>query len=252
MQGQRMLFIHGLLRRGECLLPIGRQFQAEYLDLPGHRLSPRMDRYRVLDYLAHVNAAITDPVVLYGHSLGAMLSMLAAVERPDLVQAIILEDPPFHTMGRRIAETPLLHYFRSLLPFAGNSSVDARTLAQVEMLGPDMVTRIPFGKMRDASALRFTASCLREVDPEVLAPVLAGEWLEGWDWQDTAARIQCPVLLLQADGAAGGMLTNEDAAQFHSLAKDCTWITMSGIGHQAHWQDTSRITRHVTEFLLSL
>ncbi len=81
---------------------------------------------------------------------------------------------------------------------------------------------------------------------------MAGQWLDGYDWEATASAIQCPSLLLQADPAAGGMLTDADAERFCELAGDCTRVRFDGIGHMINWQDTQGLLRAVQNFTESI
>ena len=117
-------------------------------------------------------------VFVYGHSLGAMVAAAVAMRRPKRVTGVVLEDPPFHTMGERIHESPLGSYFAALRGLAGSAKPVgelARELAEVSY-GPGGSLRC--GDTRDATTLRFAASCLRRLDPAVLEPIAAGRWLD--------------------------------------------------------------------------
>ena len=63
---------------------------------------------------------------------------------------------------------------------------------------------------------------------------------------------RCPVLLLQGDVAAGGMLRDEDADRLAARLPDCTRIRLPGVGHLIHWTHTEATLRLVTAFLESL
>jgi pimeloyl-ACP methyl ester carboxylesterase len=105
------------------------------------------------------------------------------------------------------------------------------------------------GDLRDAAAVRFTASCLRRLDPRVLEPIVAGRWLDGYDRDGLLRQIRCPVLLMQADPGSGGMLTNEDAAEIATLVADCTHVRLRGAGHLLHWERTQELTNLAMNFL---
>ncbi len=106
--------------------------------------------------------------------------------------------------------------------------------------------------MRDAATLRFFAKCLSQSDPEILTPIMRGEWLRGFDWQSLLDRVRCPVLLLQGNPELGGMLINEDAAALCEGLADCTHVRLSDVGHHLHWQQTEAVLRFVHAFLDSL
>lgn len=69
-------------------------------DLRGHGRSPRFAEAELaapMDVLLTDVLALLDsqpaPVVLVGHSLGGLLGLRATLARPDLVRALVLEDP---------------------------------------------------------------------------------------------------------------------------------------------------------------
>ncbi len=258
--GPPLVFLHGVLRNGRCCTPVlpalGARCTVHGLDLRGHGASPEGGGYRVVDYLPDVVRYVRglgEPAVLYGHSLGAMLAAAAAAEAADCVRAIVMEDPPFHTMGRRMRGTPLQDYFEKIEPYAGSTEpvgTLARRLGELRVQSGNGL--VALSTLRDATALRFLASSLRHVRPAVLAPIVAGEWLEGYAMDEVFTGVRCPALLLQCDTACGGMLMAEDAERMEALAVDCTRSFLKGVGHQAHWAQAGEVSRRVLEFLLSL
>ena len=100
------------------------------------------------------------------------------------------------------------------------------------------------GEMRDRASLRWSAECLAKVDAEVLTPVIEGRWLDGYDLAHIAARIRCPVVLLQADPAAGGALTDEDVRAFFTARIE----RFPGSGHLLHWLHPARVAESVNDF----
>lgn len=217
------------------------------VDHRGHGDSARADRYLVTDYVADAVRLVRDeiaaPVVLVGHSLGGMVAAGVAAELPDLVRAAVLEDPPFQGMAARIHGTGWQAQFAGMQAAGrkGGSVADlAAALGAIELPAPGGGT-IRLGDVRDAAALAWSASCLARLDPEVLTPVIAGRWLDGYDPVGVARRIRCPVVLLQADPLAGGALADDEAAAFAAAAADCTVERFPGCGHLLHWQHPDRI-----------
>jgi pimeloyl-ACP methyl ester carboxylesterase len=69
------------------------------VDLRGHGSSERTDRYSLEpmrdDVLGFMEALqLRRPASLIGHSLGGMVAYLAAAERPDLVDKLVVEEAP--------------------------------------------------------------------------------------------------------------------------------------------------------------
>jgi pimeloyl-ACP methyl ester carboxylesterase len=108
------------------------------------------------------------------------------------------------------------------------------------------------GDLRDVTQLRFTASCLVKIDPAVFEPLLAGEWLDGYDVEAVLSGVRCPALLLAADGTAGGMMPEDLVDRAERLLPDCYRVDLKGIPHNAHWADPQGIAKLATGFLESL
>jgi pimeloyl-ACP methyl ester carboxylesterase len=264
--GPPLILFHGVTRRWQTFMPLipnlMMRFQIFAIDFPGHGKSELSKRgYRVADYVDHAETLLNTPpfstqreCFLYGHSLGSMVVAELAGRLGTKVRGAVLEDPPFHRMGDRIGEGPLLDYFRAVSQLAGAPDglpATARKLAEVTMGTPTGKT-VRLGDVRDAAALRFTASCLAQLDPAVFEPIIAGQWLDEYDCQAVMSAIACPTLLLQADMAAAGMLTDSDAEEAEERAADLIRIKYSGCGHMIHAQQTSKLLRHVEAFLESV
>lgn len=262
--GPPLLLLHGVTRRWQSFVPIlpalAPRWTISALDFRGHGQSDRADedQYFVPNYIddaaALVKAQAAEPVVIYGHSLGSMVAAGVAARLPDRVRAVILEDPPFTTMGGRIRETSLHSWFGALAQFCGSKQSVAeivRELSEVRTVAPG-APPVRVGDVRDPASLRFTARSLKDLDPRVLEPIVSTRWLEGYNYAEVLPEVRCPVLLLQADPAAGGMLIDDEASRASQMIADCTRIRFPGTGHLIHWLDTETLLRMVLSFLESL
>lgn len=258
-----LAFFHGVLRTGDIFSPLTSHLHARYelrqLDQRGHGASSRAERYLVVDFVADAVAwlreEIRHPVVLYGHSLGAMVAAAAAAQCPELVRACVLEDPPFRTLGAHIGASNFHDYFAQIqqaIAAPGTTRELAVRLGEITFHDPATAGLRRMREVRDGVSLRLLASSLRRLDPHVLEPLVGGRWLDGYDEERTFAAIRCPVLLLQADLTQGGMLIDDDVALFRRLVDDVTLIRMPGVGHMMHWHRTQEIANLVTGFVDSL
>jgi pimeloyl-ACP methyl ester carboxylesterase len=262
--GPPLFLFHGVTRDWRdwaILLPgLLPRWQIFGLDFRGHGQSPPTSAgYRVADYIRDAAALVRhrggDFAVVFGHSLGAMVALGVAGDSSLPVRAAILEDPPLETMGSRIKGTPFLQFFADMhqlvlrkLPFLEL----ARDLAELQLAAPDATISTRLGDVRDAASLRFYAQCLLHLDPAVLSAVVAGDWLAGYDWKELAAKVSCPVLILQGDARAGAMLMDDGANELERTLADGTRIRFPGVGHLIHGTQPEESLKVVVNFLESL
>ena len=119
--GPPLVLIHGLFGSGDNLRGIGRSFESQYTvyypDLPNHGDSPHTDStaWSVLsaalaELLERQDAA---PAIVAGHSMGGKVAMRLALDRPDLVTALVIldmaprsYDPSHHEIIDAMLELP--------------------------------------------------------------------------------------------------------------------------------------------------
>jgi pimeloyl-ACP methyl ester carboxylesterase len=93
----------------DCL---AHEFDYCHIDRVGHNpLFPVGENWHnlVLEVIASIRKQADRPVIAVGHSLGGVLSLLAAIEQPDLFKAVIMLDSPligpFKSSMVRLAKT---------------------------------------------------------------------------------------------------------------------------------------------------
>ena len=181
--GPVLLFLHGLGRFSEDYLTFATElaphFQSVIVDFRGHSDSEWLEgKYFVGDYVNDtvelIRSRFAEPILLYGHSLGAMVALAAAGIIAEHVRGIILEDPPFHTMGRRIQQTPWVALFTGMQQVCRGGGISrARWLTR--SVNPAFARgQARFspacGRLRFApDALAFGAKCLSKINQTVLA-----------------------------------------------------------------------------------
>lgn len=100
-------FLHGNGFSSTTLLPVGLGLPADwnllFTDVPGHGLSVQPKGYmpdwlgmarKIGDALA---ARVSGPIIGVGHSMGGVMTLMIAAERPELFSRIVLLDPIFFT-----------------------------------------------------------------------------------------------------------------------------------------------------------
>ncbi len=260
--GPTLLLLHGVTRCWQdweaLLVALTSSWRVVALDLRGHGASARGASYLVTDYIADavrfVRDEISAPVVILGHSLGAMVAAAVAAEVPQLVRGVVLEDPPFHTMGNRIDGTS----WQALFIGMREASKRGGTVVELSEMLADIGVPISggvfrrLGELRDRASLEWSAKCLTALDPEVLTPVIEGRWLDGYHFVAVLSRIHCPVLLLQADPTAGGALTNADSDAARAALPAIQHIQFAGANHQLHRDRPAHVFEAIQGFMASL
>jgi pimeloyl-ACP methyl ester carboxylesterase len=264
-QGPPIVILHG----GAASWQSGRSLIEQLLphwhayapDLRGHGQSGRVPgRYHLWDYVADIAAflehVVGDPSIVFGHSLGGETAVAMAAEHPDLVRALIVGDAPLSTSGH-VTDEPM-HRAMNVLwhSLAGKPTpeiVSALKAMPVMVPGEEAPKRAAdvFGERSPWFA--FQATNLHQLDPGVLEAVLEGpeHMLAGYDPDRLLPAIHCPVLLVQADPQAGGLLRDEEVQMALRLLANGTHVHLPGIGHELHGppEQASRVLDAIAPFL---
>ncbi|MBT5320083.1 MAG: alpha/beta hydrolase [Chloroflexi bacterium] len=246
-RGAPLVFIHGIGGRwqqwSQEIGLVSHAWHPYAVDLRGHgRSSSAETGYKFGDYprdiISLLENAVDGPAVLVAHSLGAVTTVGVASERPDLVRAVVLEDPPIFSHQR-------LGRSRRADEFGWIQDLGRKKLEISEMI-PLIAEKYPD---QDAAEVRSRAIAYKGLDPEVYSPTLDGSTMDGFDAEARLAAIRCPALLLQADPEHGAAMTNEEAERAAGLIPDCTLVQMKNVGHGIHRGDPVGFRRAMFDFL---
>ncbi|GEL25800.1 alpha/beta hydrolase [Pseudonocardia sulfidoxydans NBRC 16205] len=233
--GTPILLLHGLMGRATTWWPVARRLTGHGrvigLDARGHGRSQATGPWTT-ERLAADAAELLDqlgagPAIVVGHSMGGLHALALAASRPDLVQAVVVEDMAVDLTG--VPETAVADaraWFGAIpQPFA--------SLAEV---------RATFGHPRPEFG-DYMAECVEEradgyhllcrVDNAV---EIAGEWAYRSYW-DVLAGVRAPVLLVCA--AAGIVPRGQpeqivDALRRNRFGPYARLVTLPGTGHLVH------------------
>lgn len=264
--GPALVILHGITGSHAEFLHVAPKLAGQVhlyvLDLRGHGLSGRAGTaYQTPDYAGDVAAFLQKivgdrrPSVLLGHSLGSVVAVWLAGALPQLVQGLILVDLPIYLLAperfRRSAFYPymaglaqyLAHHHATgaslaqMVAYVGRSQADGETLV-VDVAGPE--------------SIHERACQLQQVDPAVLAPLLAGTLLAGHEADELLAQVRCPVHLLAAEAELGGAMEARDIARAVGQMPHCTHTLIKGAGHDIHLAQPDAFVREVKGFLRAL
>lgn len=244
-----IVLAHGFSDSGMCWLPVAKELEAEYdvilPDARGHGRSARVQSGENIDAVADLAGLITalglEKPVLGGHSMGGGVSAQTAACHPELIRALILEDPA---------------WFNPQPPKDPNAKEEPRPNPFADFLTKvkDLPLEEVMAKCRQDSPtwpeieLRPWAESKKQFDPTFLQVRMPFRT----DWREVAKALPCPTLLISADSTRGGIITPEIAAEAIEINKNIRVANITGAGHNVRRENFSAFMTAVNTFLKSL
>ena len=262
--GPPLVLLHGLGRRWQVLLPLipslAPRWHIYAPDLRGHGKSTHVTRgYRVSQYAddiaSFLREIVTEPAILFGHSLGGMVSMWIAAHHPNLVRALILADNVICGDSFEDSMYPTLFAgLRDLIIQGGSIGDIAQGLARIQLKVPGLDESVPIGDLpgNDEAHLLWWARCLECVDPDTFSMTLDQSSFQDWEGENLLRQIHCPTLLLQANPELGGLMSDTDVQRALELVPDAFHVRFPTLGHALYIQQAEPVLRAVNDFLESL
>jgi pimeloyl-ACP methyl ester carboxylesterase len=259
--GPALVLLHGLGRRWQVFLPLIASLESRWHiyapDLRGHGKSGRVTRgYRGVQYsediAAFLQQCVAGPAVLFGHSLGGLVGMWIAANRPELVSALIIGDSMMSHSSFQQSLYPTLFFALSGLARSGGSLEDiARGLARIELQVPNLPEPVLIGDLpgNDEAYLLWWARCVKQADPDTYNMSVDGSSFAGWDGDALLRKIKCPTLLLQANQELGGLMTDADVQRALTLLAHPVHVQFPTLGHALYMQQAEPVLRAVNDFL---
>ena len=230
-------------------------------DFRGHGKSGRVPgRYRFQDYaddtIAFLRRCVAEPAFLVGHSLGGMVALMVAAQAPGDVRALVIGDSPL-TPGTGPSRTrPRIEAWRDLA--GGRLSIEqiAEALrdAPTEVPGQDEPVTMREKHGQDSPHYIHVATRLYHNDPDMLTALLDDHQntTAGYEMEVLLPAIHCPVLLLQADPDAGGLMRDDHVERALSLLAQGRRVRLEGISHMLFIPDKEPALQAIADFLGSL
>jgi len=242
--GPTLLLLHGMNSRRDGFLnvvgPLSQNHKIVTMDQRGQGYSGHVPgRYatadQVRDILFILENVCKEPSIIWGHSMGGGNASTLVSEHPEWAIALVLEDAGLRGGGARSA--------------GGQQNVTRSTFAiHLELIDAGLSLEEMTDKIRALSPNQpeyyaaWKAEGLLQMDPELLRSTVEGTRIGGGNPAEILAKIECPVLFLQADPDAGGMNTDEYLAEIIPDRDNFTVRKIVGAGHN--------INREHTELLL--
>jgi len=240
-----LLLMHGITvshATWDWFIPkLAERYRVLALDFRGHGKSGRtpgdyQPQAFVTDAVAVLEELADGPAVLLGHSLGGMTGAALMQQRPDLVKAAVLEDPPLSSMetGSAIQSNPMLDAFRLMratVPELQKNNVPPEAIAGTMATMPSSSGQ-PMGQLIHAEAILVMARALLELDATVLDPILDGTAKNSFD---PTQPIEVPTMIVSADPAMPDALATPDVVNpIMEISPQVEHRAIPGAGHLVH------------------
>jgi len=237
-----MVFIHGWAADRSFFDSQIQEFSKTHrviaLDLPGHGQSQQVKSANIDSFVAAVEALASKPVILVGHSMGAIVAREFARRKPNHVKGIILVDgsifqlPPGQADRERAMES-----FHRLAKSFGPSSEKPIRERQISVFLSNLYA--------DSTPRELQMSVLRKVlatSPETAESAMYSIGDLRY-WSDD--KLNCPVLALRA----GKQQPPNDEAYLRSIFPKLTYQFMPGLSHFLMMEQPAKVNSEIRTFL---
>jgi pimeloyl-ACP methyl ester carboxylesterase len=239
-----LVLLHGIGSRGSSWWPVidalASHFHLYQLDLRGHGASDKPEHGYAIEVFADDLQGVLEALglerpAIMGHSLGGLVTLYWASQHPETAAALVLEDPPLHTLPE------ILPAFDGWIQLASLTPDQAAAWYQQEyphwtledcQRRAEAITSTALGVFED---LRAASAHALEIGDTDRTPILAD--------------VRSPALLLRGNPELGGMATVEDAARFLEFMPHGEVIEITEAGHGLHRDATELFLAVVVPFL---
>ncbi len=244
-----MVLAHGITDNGLCWTRLARVLARYHdvimFDARGHGESDKPESgYTPDDHAADLAGLIRalglERPMLMGHSMGGATVTRVAAFHPELVSAVILEDPAWV-----LGESP-----NSEAERAARAAEWRKTIEQRQAQGAAAV--LAAGRLEhptwDPEEFDWWVPAKLQVSLNVFEYVTARRN----DWVDLAARFRCPALLLYGEPELGSIITPAAAAYARQLNPLIQPKQIPGAGHNVRRENFEDTVAAIQEFMASV
>ncbi len=259
-----LILLHGgsaSWRAFESILPeLAVQWHIYAPDFRGHGKSSwapgtyRLQNY-VDDTIALLQACVKEPAAIFGHSLGGAVALQVAAQYPAGVRAVVVGDAPLTSETWRADLGQGRERVLAWRDIAGGQKSYEELLEILKNTPtevPGQATPVPMREVHgeDAPVYAWLAANLLHNDPDMLTALF--ERFEattaGYEMTRVLPSIQSPVLLMQADPTAGGLMTDREVEQALPLLQRGQHVRLAGVSHVLHNERKEPVVQALAEF----
>jgi pimeloyl-ACP methyl ester carboxylesterase len=198
--------------------------------------------YRLQDYvddtIAFLRHQVREPACLFGHSLGGIVALMTAAQYPEGVCAVAVGDAPLSSRTWRehlVQSRDRIATWRDLCGGQKPLEQVIETLKDAPFEAPGQREPLPMRAVmgEENPVYAWLAANLIRSDPDTISALLEryDDTAAGYEMGRVLPAVRCPVLLLQADPAAGGLMTDGEIAQALPQLDRPSHVRLAGTGH---------------------
>jgi len=244
LNGASLVLLHGATARWQELMPLITELEKDWhiyaCDQRGHGKSSRGDLYRSVDIgndmTDFIKNNIGKPVVLLGHSGGAVASLVTAAQIPELIENLIVLDPPIFLREESLKSNPVYNFFLGVYHIVTHQRTAKEVFSE-------------FFQGIDEGGIRYLEEMVSVVDPEFLKTLLEDRSFDGMDTQAVLEKITCPTLMLYGEIEKGGVVRDSDVEFFKAHIPNGTAIQIKDAGHLLHVDQPAKTLELISHWL---
>ncbi|MFW9769218.1 MAG: alpha/beta fold hydrolase [Candidatus Thorarchaeota archaeon] len=235
------------------------------------------------DMTAFLESVVQEPAIISGNSSGGLIALWLAANRPDLIKAIVMEDPPlFSAEWPRIKEDSHVYHVLQTTVEMSKELNESRSISGLARLFMKVERPLPDGRIRSVprSAAYFISFIIRasqklrgkpwlpgrlgilvdilvDFDADFSQAWVDGRIYDGLDHADALTRAECPMILLHAnwvrhpDYGLSGAMDDDDAARAREIAPEMQFKRIDS-EHVIHSYNPELFVGILNEFVASI
>jgi pimeloyl-ACP methyl ester carboxylesterase len=242
--GEPLVMLHGgtayWQQLSSLITELDQNWHIYACDKRGHGKSSHTKPYRVVDAIPDtvefIKRNIGKSSVLLGHSGGAVISMGVAAQIPDMIQALILLDPPIFLREESIKTVSAYNYFHGVYAILTHQQT-AKSVFSNLFQGID------------EAGIQSLNDMVNQVDPEYVKTILDDRYFDGLDIQSILKNITCPTLLLYGEIERGAVVRDRDVEFFLNHIPYGTAIQITDAGHILQLDQPAQVLEKMEQWL---
>ena len=239
-----IILLHGFTEDsstwGEVATALAANYDLIMPDTIGHGESSRLPADGAIDPLQDLTRFIEalglQKTAIIGHSMGAALAAEFTAQNPEKVAVLVLEEVPWFDPAST-SENPQQ-------ALGANDSTAIKNLS-----GSNLQEALSYSQEHHPTWNEAAHNAWAGSKTRFDAEWFKASWKPQTNWQEIAAKITCPTLIISGQAAYGGILSAAVVAKLLKIIPESEWSNIAGAGHFVHYDKPVPYIETVMEFL---